>query len=100
MAVPPAPVIDSSKLLKAPDTFKGDEDKWLESSFIFKNCCLGLDAEMVANMNDIVTNGVFVPMGEMADPEQARSRNLLALLSSYCRDKAQRVLRNLKEPDS
>ncbi len=39
-----APLIDSSKLLKAPEVFNGSEEQWLEWSFIFKNYCLGLDA--------------------------------------------------------
>ncbi len=99
MAAAP-PSIDSSKLLKAPEVFKGDEETWLEWSFVFRNYCLGLDAPMVQHMNEIVASGVEVSINDMTDVTQSRARNLMALLSSYCRSKAQRVLRNMKEPDN
>ncbi len=64
MAVPP-PQIDSSKLLKAPEVFKGDEETWLEWSFVFRNYCLGLDAPMVQHMDEIVASGVEVSINDM-----------------------------------
>ena len=100
MAGEQVPVIDASKLLRSPETFNGEEDHWQEWSFSFRHYLLGVDASMVALMEKIVLDGEIVPMVGMTERAKVQARNLMALLCSYCKTKAQNILRNMTEPDN
>ena len=100
MAGEVVPVIDASKLLRSPEVFNGEENHWKEWSFSFRNYLLGIDSHMVKLMEDIATKGEVVPMAGMTERAKLQARNLMALLSSYCKKQAQKILRNMSEPDN
>ena len=49
-------------------------------------------------MDVVVTRDEIVSIYDTTEAVAGEARTLMSLLSSYCRKKAQRVLRNLREP--
>ena len=84
-----------NRLSVRPETFGGDESKFVAWAFVFSMYVEGVIPELATPMKRAARAEEMTSFDVLTAPQQALSRQLMVLLTMLCKGKALRILANV-----